>query len=243
MKGLVTAPANIGIAFLDDWVLKPAEITIQGGVGLTQWGISGEWHGFPDYDLTVGPVDFFGTEHTRGVAEKGYGVGGVLSTVASVVVGAKAAWKGAKWLNSAIRSRKVPTGLVDDAARLTTKADDVADAASFADARSIELQSALPSGSQGRVTLSAGIVEDAARNRITVIATSEPAGYLRPGVRDMLKPGEVVIGGTGHAEADIVAWASANGYRVVAVGSGRPHCAACVEAITGAGGVPASSVR
>ena len=50
------------------------------------------------------------------------------------------------------------------------------DAAGVAHTRSAELQAALPSGSQGRVTMSAGGVEDAAGTRIVVVATSEPNG-------------------------------------------------------------------
>lgn len=60
------------------------------------------------------------------------------------------------------------------------------------------------------------------------------------GVREVVGADEVVVGGTSHAEANIVAWAEANGYRVIAVGAGRPHCQHCVDDITGAGGSPAS---
>ncbi len=91
--------------------------------------------------------------------------------------------------------------------------------------------------------MSAGVVEDAAGNRIVVVGTSEPNGYLRPGVSDALRTDEVVVGGAGHAEANIVAWADANGYSVVSVGAGRPHCPNCVDAITGAGGSTASPRR
>lgn len=142
-----------------------------------------------------------------------------------------------------VRAVDVDAAFIYDGPTFTYATNGVDDLGGFANARSVELQNALPAGSQGRVTMSAGVVEDAAGNRITVIGTSEPGGYLRPGVRDALKPGEVVVGGTGHAEVNIVRWAQENGYRVVTVGLGRPHCALCVDAITGAGGSPASPIR
>jgi len=117
------------------------------------------------------------------------------------------------------------------------------DAVGVANARSVALQELLPAGSRGRVTMSAGVVEDAAGNRVVVVATSEPNGYLRPGVREAIGPDEIVVAGTGHAEADIVAWADANGYQVIAVGAGRLHCESCVATIEGAGGTTASPRR
>jgi filamentous hemagglutinin len=89
--------------------------------------------------------------------------------------------------------------------------------------------------------MGAGVLEDASGNQIRVISTSEPNGYLRPGVTT--NPGEILIRGTGHAEADIVAYAQANGYRVVTVGAGRPICGPCATAITGSGGTPATSLK
>lgn len=64
---------------------------------------------------------------------------------------------------------------------------------------------------------------------------------MRPGVS--AQPGEVVVRGTGHAEADIVAYAQANGYTVVTIGAGRPVCSACAAQIAGAGGTAATTLR
>ena len=89
--------------------------------------------------------------------------------------------------------------------------------------------------------MGAGVLEDASGNQIRVISTSEPNGYLRTGVTT--QPGEIVISGTGHAEADIVAYAEANGYRVVTIGVGRPVCAACATTITGSGGTAATPLK
>lgn len=99
------------------------------------------------------------------------------------------------------------------------------------------MQAQVSEGSRGRVTMAVGALEDANGNRVTVVATSEPRGYLRPGVT--LNPGEIVIQGTGHAEAGIAKYASENGYRFV-VGAGRPICPSCAAAIMEAGGIRGS---
>lgn len=88
--------------------------------------------------------------------------------------------------------------------------------------------------------MGAAVLEDAQGNRRVVIGTSEPNGYLRSGVKSALQPGEIVIPGYGHAEADIVAWAAPNNYKVIAVAAGRPICENCVQSIERAGGIVAS---
>ncbi|MEW6316500.1 MAG: hemagglutinin, partial [Pseudomonadota bacterium] len=117
----------------------------------------------------------------------------------------------------------------------------LADAQAYASNRATQLQSQLPEGSQGRVTMGVGVVQDVNGNQIVVVSTSEPRGYLRPGVT--LKPGELVVPGTGHAEADIVNWASQNGYTVLTVGAGRPICPSCAAALTGANATPATTLK
>lgn len=117
----------------------------------------------------------------------------------------------------------------------------LSDAQAYASGRAAQLQSQLPPGSQGRVTMGVGVVLDSNGNQVVVVSTSEPNGYLRPGVS--LNPGEVVIKGTGHAEADITSWAAQNGYTVQTVGAGRPICANCAIAINGANAVPATPLK
>lgn len=46
-----------------------------------------------------------------------------------------------------------------------------------------------------------------------------------------LQEGEKVVVGTGHAEADIVSYANANGLKVVDIGATRPVCASCQNVI------------
>ncbi|SDE77502.1 hypothetical protein SAMN05192589_1381, partial [Paracidovorax valerianellae] len=95
------------------------------------------------------------------------------------------------------------------------------------------LVSQIPENSRGRITMGVAIVEDADGVRSVVISTSEPRGYLRPGVT--LRPGEIVIDGTGHAEADIVSYANANGLRIIDIGATRPVCAGCQNTISPTG--------
>ncbi|MFY8044512.1 MAG: hypothetical protein ACOVOD_16460, partial [Rhodoferax sp.] len=92
-----------------------------------------------------------------------------------------------------------------------------------------DLLKQIPANSQGRITMGVAVLEDANGVRSVVVSTSEPRGYLRPGVT--LQPGEVVIAGTGHAEADIVSFANANGLKVIDIGATRPVCAGCQKII------------
>lgn len=77
------------------------------------------------------------------------------------------------------------------------------------------------------------VVEDANGVRSVLISTSEPRGYLRPGVT--LRPGETMVVGTGHAEADIIAHAQANNLRVIDIGATRPVCVPCQDVINPTG--------
>jgi filamentous hemagglutinin len=77
------------------------------------------------------------------------------------------------------------------------------------------------------------VVEDSAGNRLVLIGTSEPRGYLRPGVS--LKPGETVVAGTGHAEADIINYAKAKKLKVVDIGATRRVCVPCQDVIAPTG--------
>jgi RHS repeat-associated protein len=109
--------------------------------------------------------------------------------------------------------------------------------------RAAELQNALPAGSQGRVTMGVGEGVDASGATRTVVGTSEANGYLRPGVRDMIRPGEEVATGPGHAETSILDYMKANGITPGKIGAGRPICPACATAIDEAGAVPGSPLK
>jgi filamentous hemagglutinin len=107
-------------------------------------------------------------------------------------------------------------------------------------ARAEELQGQLPAGSQGRVTMAVGMGRDAEGSLQTVVGTSEPGGYLRPGVS--LNPGEVMATGAGHAEVSIIneAGSFSNPFYIAA---GRPICPFCASAIEESGATPASPLK
>jgi filamentous hemagglutinin len=75
--------------------------------------------------------------------------------------------------------------------------------------------------------MAAAVVEDSAGQRSVLIGTSEPRGYLRPGVQ--LRPGERVVAGTGHE--DIVAHAAANELKVMSIDATLPVSQGCQQAI------------
>ena len=108
-------------------------------------------------------------------------------------------------------------------------------------ARVTELKAAIPSAQQGRITMGVGLAKDASGTPRVLVGTSEPRGYLRPGV--LLKPGEMLAPGLGHAEADIVNFTQQNGLRLLEVGATRPICPSCAAAIEEAGAVPVTPLK
>jgi filamentous hemagglutinin len=84
---------------------------------------------------------------------------------------------------------------------------------------------------------------DAKGSTRTVVGTNEANGYLRPGVRDMIRPDEEVATGGGHAENSILDYMKANGITPAQVGAGRPICPACAAAIDKAGAQPGSPLK
>lgn len=74
-----------------------------------------------------------------------------------------------------------------------------------------------------------GVAQDSEGKLHTIIGTSEPRGYLRPGVT--LNDGEIMAVGTGHAEVDILNHAKSNGWTLLGVGTTRPACPNCQDAL------------
>ena len=74
---------------------------------------------------------------------------------------------------------------------------------------------------------------------LTIVGSSEPGTYLRPGVTRL--EGELLATGLGDAEAKIVAYARALQIQLLHVGAGRPICPECVKAISEAGARPATA--
>jgi filamentous hemagglutinin len=112
---------------------------------------------------------------------------------------------------------------------------------SLVQSRVDDLLSQIPANSQGRITMGVAVVEDAQGVRSVLISTSEPRGYLRPGVT--LQPGEKVVAGVGHAEADIVSYANANRLTIIDIGATRPVCASCQNVIAPTGANTATPIK
>ncbi len=108
-------------------------------------------------------------------------------------------------------------------------------------ARTAELSRAIPAAQRGRITMAVGLAVDANGVQRVLIGTSEPMGYLRPGVS--LNPGEILVSGSGHAEADIVNFARQNGLNLLQVGATRPICPACASLIKEAGPKPVTPLK
>ena len=119
-------------------------------------------------------------------------------------------------------------GMVGGVARGSLLIEEAAEAGSVT-ARAAELRAAIPAAQQGRITMSVGLAEEANGARRVLIGTSEPRGYLRPGVT--LAPGETLVAGLGHAEANIVNFAQQGGLRLLQVGATRPICPPCAALI------------
>jgi hypothetical protein len=92
-----------------------------------------------------------------------------------------------------------------------------------------ELKESIPEAQKGRITMAAGLAKKSPEKNIVLIGTSEPRGYLRPGVT--LKPGEVKVLGDSHAEQNIVSYIIASNLKLINIGATRPVCSACVRVI------------
>jgi filamentous hemagglutinin len=117
----------------------------------------------------------------------------------------------------------------------------LAEAATQAAARVAELRAALPAGSRGRVTLAVGIGRTAEGRQVTVIGTSEPAGYMRPGVT--LKGEEVLATGSGHAEENVINYMQSNGISPLTIGASRGICTSCATDMGWTPALPATQLK
>jgi hypothetical protein len=98
-----------------------------------------------------------------------------------------------------------------------------------------QLQAAIPAAQQGRITMAVAVVEDANGARSLLVSSSEGA-YIRGPVRPVVESmGAQVVGGTGHAEANIIAHAQGNNLRVIDIGATRPVCVPCQDVIAPTG--------
>lgn len=107
--------------------------------------------------------------------------------------------------------------------------------------RAGELQDSVPEKSRGRITMGTSMGRDEAGRVRTVVSTSEPRGYLRPGVT--LKDCEELATGNGHAEVSGIDYMREHGITPVAVGAGKPICTPCETTIDNAGAAPATKLK
>jgi len=83
--------------------------------------------------------------------------------------------------------------------------------------------------------MAVAVVEDSNGVRSILVSSSEGA-YVRGAVRPVVESmGAQVVGGTGHAEANIIAHAQANNLRVIDIGATRPVCVPCQDVINPTG--------
>lgn len=74
-----------------------------------------------------------------------------------------------------------------------------------------------------------------------LVATSEPRGYLRPGV--VLQSEEGLVPGLGHAERNLVDYAARARLGLLAIGATRPICSACLRTIEPTGAEVCTPVK
>jgi filamentous hemagglutinin len=116
-----------------------------------------------------------------------------------------------------------------------------ADLSQFVRTRVAELRQMIPERTRGRITMAVGIAEDEDGRHVVLIATSEPRGYLRPGV--IIREGEVLVSGLAHAEEDIVSHVLESGWSLIAVGATRPICPDCAHSIQATGARISTAVK
>jgi hypothetical protein len=106
-----------------------------------------------------------------------------------------------------------------------------------------EVLATMPRPQQSHITIAVGVAVDSSGQMRTLIGTSEPRGYIRGPMRRLILPDDVVIRGAGHAEADIVTYCTAQGWRLIGVGATRGICPSCAAELAGAGANAATPFR
>ena len=96
--------------------------------------------------------------------------------------------------------------------------------------RTGQLAAMIPSQQAGRITMGVGLARNPRTGRmVRLIGTSEPNRYLRPGV--VLRRGEILVPGSGHAEVNIVNYANQHNLELLEIGATRPVCVPCQRVI------------
>jgi hypothetical protein len=114
--------------------------------------------------------------------------------------------------------------------RLVGKGGEIYENPSFLVERRVsELYSEIPAASRTRITMGVAVVEDINGQRKILVSTSEPSGYIRPGVK--IQNDEIMVKGYKgtHAEIDILDFADKNNLKIISLGSTREPCSSCSE--------------
>jgi RHS repeat-associated protein len=94
------------------------------------------------------------------------------------------------------------------------------------------------------VTLAIGIARDQAGNLRTIVGTSEANGYMRPDIKPLLQPGDIIAPGkSAHAEVNIVRYSNSQGWTLIAVGATNGICETCAPEIAAAGAECATPLK
>jgi RHS repeat-associated protein len=206
--------AAFGAAALPLSVAFPAVGLVLGGLGIAGSGIAA-WNVF--------------TSGSSSAAQKG----GAVFLVALSLFGAYGAVSnaagGSLWVNV-----KYPTA----GSLFATKTGSLSTAIETIRGRVSDFNTAftgMPTQQQNGITIAVGIAEDSSGSLRTLIGTSEPRGYIRAPMRGLIQSGDIVVKGSGHAEADIVSYSNAQGWKLVGVGATRGVCPSCAAEISAAG--------
>jgi RHS repeat-associated protein len=101
----------------------------------------------------------------------------------------------------------------------------------------------MPRRQQNSITIGVGVADDPGGIRHTLIATSEPRGYIRPPMQRLIQGEDIIVRGDGDAEANIVAYANSRGWNLIGVGATRHICDDCAAHIAEAGATAVTPLR
>lgn len=76
-----------------------------------------------------------------------------------------------------------------------------------------------------------------------MIGTSEPRGYIKGPLRGLIRSDDIIVRGSGHAEADVVQYSNAQGWNLIGVGATRDICPACAADIAATGADAATPLQ
>lgn len=107
-----------------------------------------------------------------------------------------------------------------------------------------ELKEQIPEPQRGRITLAVGAtLEEQSNNRYYILGTSEPNGYLRPGIKPKLYEIVVCCKTKADAEITVIAFVLQEQWILITIGATRPICNDCRDAIDEVGAQAVTPLR